>query len=88
MKNNKCKLGSPRISDQKKHIKIISWNIQGIYDKLAENDLIEFLFDENDIILLTETHTKCGSFYDLPNFTYKISHINVFTQMLLDHQGV
>ncbi len=52
------------------NINIISWNIQGVHEKLSENDLVNFLFKTIDIILLTETHTKNNTELDFPNFHY------------------
>ncbi len=55
---------------QKTNINIISWNIQGVHEKLSENDLVNFLFKTNDIIILTETHAKNNTEFDFPNFHY------------------
>jgi exonuclease III len=60
---------------EKVHIKgnqinIVSWNIQGIYEKFRESDLVSFLFASNDIIILTETHANIKTEYDFPNFHY------------------
>ncbi len=55
---------------KKKNINIISWNIQGVHEKLSENDLVNFMFKTNDIIILTESHAKNNTEFDFPNFHY------------------
>ena len=53
-------------------IRIISWNIRGLTDKIFEKDTQDIIFS-NDIVILTETHTEVGSdiFYNvIPNFIF------------------
>ncbi len=50
-------------------LSIILWNIRGIYDKLNEPDIQEYLF-KHDIILITETHAYTTTDYDMPNHKY------------------
>ncbi len=38
-------------------LKFICWNIQGMTDKLFDEDVPKMLF-ENDIVMLSETHTS------------------------------
>ena len=54
-------------------IKVISWNIRGLRNKILDEDTQSFLF-KHDIILLTETHNDQHSeeYYNcIPNFIYK-----------------
>ena len=54
-----------------KHIKLISWNIRGIGDKLCDPDLRKLLFFENyDIIILFETMKDDTFSIDIPKFQY------------------
>ena len=54
-------------------ISIICWNIRGLGDKLKYQDIQSLLF-QNDIIILTETHSEPGmeQIYNcIPGYTYK-----------------
>ena len=54
-------------------LNILVWNIRGINDKVFDEDMQEFMF-KNDIILLTETHTEKLSekkYNTIPHFVYK-----------------
>ena len=61
-----------KTSDNQK-IDIILWNIRGIHDKVFECSIQNFLF-QNDIIILTETHTNYPDekvYNKIPGFIYK-----------------
>jgi exonuclease III/hypoxanthine phosphoribosyltransferase len=76
--NNKCsqpnKTNNVRSKVEKSatNLKIVSWNIRGLTDKVFEQNTQDALF-QNDIIILTETHNEQGSqiYYNvIPNFIY------------------
>ena len=50
-------------------VKIISWNIRGASDKLSDQDLQEYLF-QHDIIVLYETMKGKDWHVDIPGFTF------------------
>ena len=54
-------------------LRLIVWNIRGIYDKISDSDVQAYLF-KHDIVILTETHTDQlgGKRYNvIPGFVYK-----------------
>ena len=66
-------LNRNRENNDKMNLNIIFWNIRGISDKLTHNDLCNFLFN-HDIIILTETHTDSASenlLNIIPGYIYK-----------------
>ena len=50
--------------------KVVCWNIRGIGTKLEQQDNIDFLF-QNDIVILTETHKDPGFSIHIPGYIYK-----------------
>ena len=59
----------PTKSNSESKVKIVSWNIRGISDKLADPDLQQVLF-KNDIVVLYET-MKYGDYdVSIPGYTF------------------
>ena len=65
-----CPILSGENVKEKDKLKILFWNIHGTKNKLNEDDLQDFLFKENDIIILIETHAYENTTYNIPNFIY------------------
>lgn len=53
-------------------MRILSWNINGINDKLKDKEIQNMLFKKNDIIILSETHEykNIKVNYNIPGFEY------------------
>ena len=60
------------INDQGGEIRVLSWNIKGFGNKMADPDLLEFI-REYDIIFLTETMK--GNDYTLVLPGYQFYHV-------------
>ena len=50
-------------------IKVVCWNIRGIGTKLEQQDNIDFLF-QNDIVILTETHKDPDFLIHIPGYIF------------------
>ena len=61
------------INDQVGEIRIVSWNINGLGNKLTDPDLLPFI-REYDIIFLTETIK--GNDYSLVLSGYQFHHVS------------
>ena len=61
------------INDQVSEIRILSWNINGLGNKLADPDILAFIC-EYDIIFLTETMKSNDYTLVLPGYLFH--HVN------------
>ena len=61
------------INDQVGEIRVLSWNINGLGNKLADPDLLAFI-REYDIIFLTETMKSNDYTFVLPG--YQFHHVS------------
>ena len=52
-------------------ISVICWNIRGLGGKLEQCDIAEFLFGQNDIVVILETHKDPDFSVQVPGFIYK-----------------